>query len=293
MTIQKAIQIYLDWKEGHTNTAFMSYKKPLENFMRFLTPESCLMDITEQDITVFQKSMKEVYAPSTIAYITDILKNFFVYWNRLHAVKLNPENIKRKKFISPEKPIVDASDFEDMNLTLDERYFNDLEKKLVIHLLWDTGMRVSELLDIKLKDISEQKSNGLRTAKILTRKTMRYNLVVWGSDTNRLLNNYLGLRLCMAVSSEYLLINPKTEKPYTVKSIQRWVKQISEDAMLDKKITPHSFRHGKANDILEQGGTVRDVSAILRHVSPESSFKYLQLSETRYLQTASKYLKTA
>jgi integrase len=63
--------------------------------------------------------------------------------------------------------------------------------------------------------------------------------------------------------------------------------------MLDKNITPHSFRHGKANYILDKGGSVRDVSAILRHVKPESSFHYMQLSSKRYLDVAEKYLLAA
>ena len=62
--------------------------------------------------------------------------------------------------------------------------------------------------------------------------------------------------------------------------------------MLDKNITPHSFRHGKANYILDQGGSVRDVSALLRHVKPESSFQYMQLSKKRYEDVARRYLTT-
>ncbi len=121
---------------------------------------------------------------------------------------------------------------------------------------------------------------------------MRYNLVIWGTDTNDLLNRYLGIRLCMDSDSQKLLINPKTQKPFTPRSIQRWINEISDMAMLDKNITPHSFRHGKANYILDQGGSVRDVSAILRHVKPESSFQYMQLSEKRYQDVARKYLTT-
>ena len=95
------------------------------------------------------------------------------------------------------------------------------------------------------------------------------------------------------VGSDFLLINKKTKTRFTPKSIQRWVKETRQLAGIDKNITPHSFRHGKANEILEQGGTVRDVSAILRHISPNSSFNYLQLSQKRYIQTASKFLQAA
>jgi site-specific recombinase XerD len=236
--------------------------------------------------------MEGNYSNTTIAYSARVLKNFFWFWHGRGHASVNPKEIIPIKFINADKAIVTRSDFEDMNLVLDEWEHKDLEKKLVLNLLWDTGMRVSELLEIKLSDISSQGTNGLRTAKVRSRKTMRYNLVVWGIETNKLLNRYLGVRLCMQVRSEYLFLNQRTKKPYTVRSVQRWIDQTSKLAMIDKDITPHSFRHGKANEILEQGGTVRDVSALLRHSSPISSFNYLNLSENRYLQTAGKFLNT-
>jgi site-specific recombinase XerD len=106
------------------------------------------------------------------------------------------------------------------------------------------------------------------------------------------MNRYLAMRLCKDTVNTHLLVNPKTGKTYTPRSIQRWITELTDLAMLDKKITPHSFRHGKANYILDQGGSVRDVSALLRHVKPESSFQYMQLSKKRYEDVARRYLTT-
>lgn len=124
--------------------------------------------------------MEKHYSPATIAYSARILKNFFWFWHGRQETKLNPKEIIPIKFINADKDIVLVSDFEDMTDLLDERFYSQLQKKLVLHLLWDTGMRVSEPMDIKLKDIGSKGKNNLRTAKVRTRKTMRYNLVVWG-----------------------------------------------------------------------------------------------------------------
>ena len=294
MTIQKAIDIYLDWKQSHTISAFERYKVRLVLFLDFISPKSCLQDISGDDVIAFHRYMEQYYSDATIAYSARILKNFFWFWKGRGFQNLNPKEIIPVKFVNADKDIVTKDDMEEMNEVLDQRYVSDLIRKLVLNMLWDTGVRLSELLDIKLSDICEQDKKGLRSAKVRTRKTMRYNLIAWGSNTNELLNTYLGLRLCMDnIESDYLFINEKTNKRYTAKSIQRWVREIAILAGIDKKITPHSFRHGKANEILEQGGTVRDVSAILRHVSPNSSFNYLRLSQKRYLQTASKFLQVA
>jgi site-specific recombinase XerD len=295
MKIRKSITTYLNWKSGHTKHSYVPYKRQLKLFADYLDSIGIteLDTITNDHIVRYHNQMEEAgYKDATIAYSAIILRNYFWFWKGRKETKVINEEIKPIPFINTEKDIVTEEDFEQLTMVLDDRYAEDLVKKLVLHLLWDTGMRVSELLDIKLTDISKQGKQGLRTARVRTRKSMRYDLVVWGADTNVLLNNYLGIRLCMNTDSKYLLINPKTKKRYTPRSIQRWMKQITEMTLIDKNITPHSFRHGKANNILEQGGNMRDVSALLRHVSPTSSFHYLQLCEKRYKETAGRFLKT-
>ena len=292
MNIKKAIQIYLEWKQTHTSSAYSTYKIRLENFAAFIVPKTTLSEINGDDIIAFHRSLENQYSLNTIAYSARVLKNFFWFWHGRGKTAFNPKEIIPIRYISADKDIVTIDDLSDMSDLLNANNLQDLQKKLIVHLLWDTGMRLSELLDIKISDINEQGIDGLRTAKVRTRKSMRYNLIIWGSDTNELMNRYLGIRLCLDTDVQNLLVNPKTGKTFTPRSVQRWITELSEMAMLDKKITPHSFRHGKANYILDQGGSVRDVSALLRHVKPESSFQYMQLSKKRYEDVARKYLTT-
>lgn len=292
MSIEKAIQIYLQWKESHTNIAYKRYRVRLEHFLNYISPKSCLADITGDDVVAYHKSMEATYSRTTIAYSARILRNFFYFWHGRRETHFSPREIIPIRFVTADKAIVTKADFEDMNDVLGATSIKDLQKKLILNLLWDTGMRISELLELKLSSISEQGSDGLRTAKVRSRKSMRYNLVVWGVNTNELLHQYLGVRLVMDTQSDVLFINQRTGKPFTARSVQRWIKQLAKEASIDKEITPHSFRHGKANYILDQGGNVRDVSAILRHVRPESSFHYMQLSQRGYQDIAKKYLNT-
>ena len=60
--------------------------------------------------------------------------------------------------------------------------------------------------------------------------------------------------------------------------------------MLDKNLTPHSFRHGKAHYVLDNGGDIHDVQAVLRHRNLNSSLNYTQLNRKKYLKTAGKFL---
>jgi len=293
MNIQKAIDIYLNWKKAHTNVAYDRYQVRLNQFRDYIGAKTDIKNVTGDSIINFHNGMENEYSLGTIAYSARILKNFFEFWKGRDPLLLNPKEIIPIRYTPSQTQVVSQEDFEDMNLALDERNFGDLEKKLVINLLWDTGMRISELADMKLSDISPVNEKGLRTAQVRTRKTMRYNLVVWGSKTNELLTKYLGMRLDMDALENNLLVNPKTYKRYTIRTYQRWIKEISLMAQIDGNISCHGFRHGKGHHILNTGGNVRDVQALLRHVKPESSFNYLQLNASQYLKVAEKYLMTA
>jgi integrase/recombinase XerD len=298
ISLSDAISVYLDWKRTYTTTACDSYKLRLGDLVAYLGEGSILQEITPIHIANFinhlkQKPLKNggIISLSTVSYSIDIIRNFFDFWRGRGVSNINPKEIKRIRHVKKYKEVVTKDDFEEMIETLDERYYSDLVKKLAIHLLWDTGMRVSELCDLKLADLGGQKENGLRSAMIRTRKTMRYNLAVWGLETNRLLNIYLGLRLDMEVSHDYLFCSHRGAKnPITRRTIERWVKDTADQAMIDKAISPHSFRHGKAHHMLDQGANQRDIVAVLRHANPVSTFHYLSLNENRFLEVAGKYL---
>ena len=257
MTIKKSIQTYLKWKRSHTTIAYDRYKIRLDQFAEFITANHKfnLKDINGDDIVDYHEAMENKgYSPATIAYSARILRNFFWFWHGRGQTYFNPKEIIPIRFVNADKDIIDTDDYEILNALLGTESLVDIQKKLVINLLWDTGMRISELLDLKLAHINKQGSDGLRSAKVRTRKSMKYNQVVWGADTNELLNIYLGIRLSMETDGDELLINPKTGKPFTQRSLQRWMKALCAEAQIDKNYTPHSFRHGKANTILEQGG---------------------------------------
>jgi len=293
MDIKKSIQIYLKWKEATRIIAHKRYKIRLDQFESFLLlkGKTKLEQIDGDDIIDYHNQMKKSYSLTTVAYSGNVLKNFFWFWHGRNKICFSPKEIETTKFKSPIKELVSEQGFDAINNILRNDNRSDLQRKLAINLLWDTGMRVSELTSLKLADIKEPTSNGLRTAIIETRKTLDNDQIVWGKETNEILNCYLGIRLCMDTSYDELLINPKTGKPFTSRSIQRWVKELKNKVGIDKEITPHSFRHSKAHKILDQGGDVTYVAAILRHSSPASSFKYLRLNESKHLKTAGKFLE--
>lgn len=292
LSLQSAVEEYLQWKMSYAPTAASRYYNRLMPFVRYIKPHTIISTISTADVISFHKQMKQDgYSPKTIQYSCVILKNFFTFWQGRGLCTLNPVEIRPMKCISPDKELIHKEEFEQMSKSLDERFFSDLTKKLIIHLLWDCGMRVSELCEINISDIEETSKPGIRCAKIQRRKTMRYNIVVWGSETNRLLNLYLGMRLCLDYPTDALLVcRNGNEKRITPRSIQRWIKEIAVKAAINKNISPHCFRHSKAHRVLDKSENVRDVQCVLGHSSPLSSFHYLGLNKERQLSVSEKYL---
>jgi len=303
MFISNAIDIYLDWKATHATVAPSRYAIRLKHLLEFVGNRP-LMDITGDDIVRFHRSLEKAsfkygkklkpYSQSTIAYSCIILKNFFMFWQGRGESIINPKEILPIRHVTRLKKVVSYGEYQAMSEILEEGFYDELVKKVVIQLLWDTGMRISELCDMNISDINDVHPQlGIRSATVRTRKTMRYNLVAWSKETNDILNKYLGMRLCMDdAETDALFVSGrrKSAKRLCVRTLQRWIEEIADLAGVTGEITPHSFRHGKAHHILNSKGTIIDIQAILRHVKPESTYHYIQLNPEQYLERAAKYL---
>ena len=294
MLIDNAIEKFIEWKGVYSPTGALRYKPRLTKFRNMISTKEYLHDITTEDVIRFHKLMDtDKYSKATISYSLVIIKCFFNFWKERGEQVPNPKEIKTIPFVTRLKPVVSKLDFEKLSSCLDEYNFTELKIKLVIHLLWDTGIRVSELIDLNISDFHEPNSEGIRTAQIISKKSSRYNLIAWSKETDNLLNMYLGVRLNQNIYHDALFINlnRKKVKKLDPKTIQRWVKIVTYKAGITKSFTPHSFRHGKAHHMHNNGANIRDVQAILRHINPITTFHYLSLNQKQFLDVAEQHLK--
>lgn len=294
MLIDKAVESYIGWKSVYSPSASKRYKTRLDKLFASLQGVNELSGLTGDDIARFHKNMEtEHYSRATVAYSLTVIKNFLQFWKERGEKVPDPKEIKSIRFTNRIKPVVSESDFEKLSSAFNAECFMELKMKLSIHMLWDTGMRVSELIDMNVSDINDENGEGIRTAQILSKKSSRYNLVAWSRETDALLSKYLRIRADENIDSEALFVNTFTKRArrLDVRTIQRWVKQGTKKAGLAKAISPHSFRHGKAHYMLNNGANIRDVQAVLRHVNPVTTFHYLSLNEKHFIEMAGKHLR--
>lgn len=285
--LSKQICEYLDWKCSYTKKAGVSYKLYLERFNA--ESKKDFGNIGMQDITKYFLFLKKNYAPATVAFGQRVIKNFFTYYSQKGECHVNPFLIKIERMVPHSHYAITPEEFQKIDDSLCGSEFFIMQKRLVVRFLWETGVRVSELCDLNISDIDAQKPQAL----IITKKNFKKRWIFWGDETHRLLQQFLGMRLCMNSRNElFIVASVNHQDRITTKTVQRWIKEVVKKAEINKKISPHSFRHGKAHNILDKGGNVKDIQFILGHSenNPISVFSYLRLNEKEAEKRAKVYL---
>ena len=159
-------------------------------------------------------------------------------------------------------------------------------------MLWDTGVRVSELCDLNISQIDESK----RSAVINTKKTSNQRIIVWSEDTQYYLMKYMAMRLELNkinnANALFVTGNKRDgwSQRMTTRSVQRMIKLNVNSVGIKEKITPHSFRHGWAHKRRDQNAPLAFIQRGLGHISPISTFIYEQYNDNEFVKNASSYL---
>ena len=283
--MKKNIQEYIEWKAGYAPKASKVYALHIQRFDRFVGHKK-IENIRLSEIVKFQEYIRPKFSAANTAYTMCVIKNFFNFWSKRGLDVINPFLIKIPKFIPKERSVVDQQDYKAMIETTSELNFEEMGKKLALILLWETGIRVSELCDLNVSNIH----TDCRYSMIVTKKNRKFRWIMWSKDAHSFLIEYLGIRLCKS-QEESLFISRENKRPST-RSIQRWIKDLAKRASINKRISPHSFRHGKAHYMLSRGANVKEIQQVLGHSenNPMASFNYIKLDKTEFVNMADRYL---
>lgn len=276
------IREYLRWKSSYAKTAGKVYEYPL-NGLKLLNKR--LSDLELEDVISYQINLKEKYAPATVAYNIAVLKDFIGFFYKKGETKVDPDYIRIPRYIANERSVSADGDMERLLEAWDKEKFFELRNRVILRILNDTGIRISELADLNLQNLKKQ------TAIIQTKKTTRQRLIMWSSETQNELNEYLGVRICLDYNTDAVFVT-KVRTRITTRQIQRIIQQSRSTVGIERHLTAHSFRHGKAHNMIDRGANVKEIASVLGHSenNPTAAFKYLIQSQNELEKTLTKYL---
>ena len=276
----KYIDEYLEYLvviKKHSDNTIINYQKDLYEFMNFLSNDS--LKINKDTVNSY---LKELYdkgdSKSTISRKLSALRNFYDYLVKKEIVDTNYfKLIKNPKKDNSLPKFVKEEDIDKMFMIPDLRTWIGERNLLIIRMLYATGVRVSELVNITLDDINVSD----RTIRILG-KGNKERIVVFGNNTKEILDRYIGhgRRQVDFHYSKYLFLNKDGNRLST-----RYVRKIIDDiifkASVNMHVSPHMLRHTFATGMLNNGADLVSVKELLGHESLNTTSIYTHVSDEK------------
>lgn len=264
---------FLEIEKGLSKNTLEAYRRDLSNFFDFCN-DIDISKIQRTQINSYVRNLHEKkYSPTSIMRKIASLRGFFKWACANEKTKSNPTLTLEQPKIPQKLPKVMTA--EEINSILNQ----DLSKlhRVIIELLYGCGLRVSELVNLKINDYD---LNG----KYLecTGKGSKDRIVPLGKKAISAIKNYLPEREYNLqkynLQSKQLLINEKG-KQVTRQEVYTFIHE--QGKKLHKAISPHTLRHTFATHLLENGADLRVVQELLGHSDVSTTQLYTHISKKR------------
>ncbi|MBQ8203138.1 MAG: tyrosine recombinase [Clostridia bacterium] len=223
---------------------------------------------------------------ATKTRIVASLRCYFKYLITADVVKHNPTDAI--KFKKAEKKLPDVLDANEIVLLLsqpDNRDYKGIRDKAMLELLYATGIKVSELIELSINDINTQ------VGILHTHGSKNERIIPIYPAAIRHLNDYINsVRPAMVEDDDTdILFTNMNGQPMSRQGFWKIIKHYAEKAGINKDITPHTLRHSFAAHLLENGAQLKDIKEMLGHSDISSTQVYAQLVKSKYVQSYAKF----
>ena len=268
---------YLKEEKNYSDLTIIDYYEDLKEFLETVNKDVVLVeksDIKKYLNKLFERDNKSY----TISRKISSLKSFYKYLNLKGIMNYNPmSNIKYPKKEKLLPKFIQYNELEELLKVSKDGQFGD-RNNLIIELLYDTGVRVSELVNIKLSDIDFDN----KKIRIMGKGSYE-RFAFFGENGYIALKKYInGLRIQLLDNkqSDYLILNKNGVK-ITPRGVAKIIDSLIENTSIKLKISPHTLRHTFATHLLDNGCDIRSVQEMLGHKNINSTQVYTHVTSER------------
>jgi len=282
---------YLKLEKSLSQNTIDSYNFDLELFLSFLQQESKVSSFakingnTIQEYINFLRNKKSKnesrYSDKSINRYLSTMKSFFSFLESEKIIKINPaENLDSPR-VSRELPVV--LNLDEINALLDAPDISDkfgLRDRAILELMYASGLRVSEVITITLKDLYF-KDGYVR----IFGKGSKERIVPTGSYAIKFVEKYLKesrIAFKKSYTEDYLFLNFRGRKLSRM-AVWNIITKYASKAGIKKEIHPHTLRHTFATHLLEGGADIRIIQEMLGHTDISTTQIYTHI-ESSYLK---------
>ena len=279
--VDKYIDYLTEVKKSSGNT-ISSYKRDLLKMCKYFKSNGIegVQDLNSTDLSTYIGTLdKQGMSSATISRNIASIKSFFMYLFKNKVVKEDcADKLKAPKI---DKKVPEILSIEEINLLLNQpsdRTNKEIRDKAMLELLYATGLRVSELISIKLEDVN------LTLNYILCKDVNKERVIPIENAAKHALENYIkNARPDMCGNSDLLFTNLKGEK-MTRQGFWKLIKSYAKRAGIEKDITPHMIRHSFAAHLVTNGADLKAVQEMLGHSDISTTQIYLKSRQSKIKQ---------
>lgn len=272
------MQDYLNWKKSTTKNpqTVVHYERWVRRFHTFLGRET--IDFTLEEVMKFREHLTTIEgsnSPKNIQFGMTLVRDYISYQVSLNNFYFPLKLLKIPQERSESHEPISYDEYLRMANLLPLNEPISLQRRLMIALLWETGMRGGELMRLKISDL---RTKG---AIIHNEKNHRSRLIGWSDRTEKMLKFYLPLRKQLECrDGDYLFVSFKWRptKKLTTRQLQRIIEELRKKAGITTYVKPHSFRHGFVHRQLSLGRPITTISQMLGHSTPFNVMNYAKLT---------------
>ena len=286
----EAFRSYLtDEKKVSANT-LESYMRDMNSFRSFLeadSPDVRLTSATEADIERYIAFLKD-HGKSNATVIRGIasMRNFYQYLMQHDLCSYNPaRSIKAERDDKKLPQILTNTEIDMLLDSPDIATPKGCRDKAMLELLYATGIRVSELINLNVDDVN------LQLGMLNCHSDRNQRFIPIYSEAIGALSDYLYRVRPLIVSdrtNKNLFVN-LNGKRLTRQGFWKIIKYYAERTGIKKDITPHTLRHSFAAHLFENGAQLKDIKDMLGHADISSTQVYAQLAKNKYKDVYNKY----
>ncbi|NLL76951.1 MAG: site-specific tyrosine recombinase XerD [Clostridiales bacterium] len=289
--MEKEIYLFISYlhnvKKTSENTE-MSYKRDLTKVKRFME-EQGVVDVRKVTATNLNSYIlyleKNNFKAATVSRNIASIKAFYHFMYKEGIVKEDiSESLKAPKI---EKKMPEILSMEEVVRLLEQPKGNspkEIRDKAMLELLYATGIRVTELITLKVQDVN------LQMGFILCRDVNKERVIPFGTEARNALIRYLeGARDTMVSTSETdILFANCSGQPMSRQGFWKLIKYYAKKAGITADITPHTLRHSFAAHLVENGADLRSVQEMLGHSDISTTQIYANMNHNRIREVYTK-----
>ncbi|MDY6861705.1 MAG: site-specific tyrosine recombinase XerD [Thermodesulfobacteriota bacterium] len=281
---------YLVLERGFSNNTLECYRRDILKFIVFINKKGYknFKKVNERDVSAFLSYLKKNGIATRSATRNLVaLRSFFSFLHREKILNSNPA----KDVDSPKNwlTLPHTLSKKEVMLILEKPDITSplgFRDKTMLELLYATGLRVSELISLNVKQVNIE-----RGYLIAFGKGAKERMVPLGEVSGGLLKDYLKIARSILLgdtNSDFVFINRSGNK-LTRQGFWKILKKYALRAGIQKTITPHTFRHSFATHLLEGGADLRSVQVMLGHVNISTTQIYTHITMDRLKKVHKEY----